>query len=90
MEFNAFCLGKTLECSDLIDNAVGEFLARDLHLAAPETLQIGQRRVCADLDAMLPGKAHGGAHMVEVGGMEPAGDVGKGYQRHQRRVVPSL
>ena len=41
----------------------------------------------ADFDAMLLGQPHSRTHMVEVRGMEPAGDVGSADQRHQPRIV---
>src|SRR5882757_5125565 len=44
----------------------------------------------ADLDAMLLGQSHGLAHMVEVGAMESAGDVGHVDQRHQAFVAAHL
>src|SRR5262245_40839882 len=41
----------------------------------------------ADPDAVTLGQPHSVAHMVEVGSMETAGNVGYGDQGHQRGVV---
>jgi N-acetylmuramoyl-L-alanine amidase len=71
----------------LVDNAIGEFLARHLHFATAKALQVGQRRVRPDLDALLLREPNGPAHVVEVGGVEAAGDVGHRNQRHQRFIV---
>ena len=83
-------LEEALERADLIDDAVGQFLARDLHLAAAEALEIGQRGMRADLDAVLLGELHGRAHVVEVGAMEAAGDIGDIDERHQPSSSPIL
>src|ERR1700730_4514986 len=44
----------------------------------------------ANLDAMLFGQAHGLAHVIEVGAMESASDVGDVDLRHQAFVVAHL
>src|SRR4026208_1715907 len=41
----------------------------------------------ADLDAMPLRQPNSVAHMIEVRGMEAAGDVGYRDQRHQRRII---
>src|SRR5712675_794490 len=41
----------------------------------------------ADPDAVSLGQPHGVAHVVEIGGMETAGDVGYRDQWHQRGIV---
>src|SRR5262245_28557273 len=41
----------------------------------------------ADPDAVTLGQPHGVAHVVEIGSMETAGNVGHGDQGHQRGIV---
>ena len=87
---HALRLEETLQSADLIDDAIGQFFAADLHLAPAEALEIGQGGMRADLDAVPLGALHGLAHVVEVGGMEAAGDIGNRDQRHDRVVIAHL
>ena len=41
----------------------------------------------ADIDAMLLGQPHRLAHVIEVGGVKAAGDVGDRDERHDAFVV---
>ena len=87
VERHALRVEKPLQRADLVDEAIGQFLAADLHFAAAEALQVRQRRMRADLDAMGLGEPDRRAHVVEVGGMEAAGDIGDVDVRHQAGVV---
>src|SRR5262249_38230556 len=87
VEGHALGLEKAPEGTDLVDQAVGELLAPDLHLASPEALAVRQRGMGAGSDAMRLCQPHGGAHVVEVGGMEATGDVGDVDGRHDPLVV---
>jgi len=75
------------QCTDLIDRAVGEFVAADLHLAASKALQVRQRWMRAHLDSMSFGQLHGGAHVVEIRRVEFAGDIGDVDGWHDAAVV---
>jgi hypothetical protein len=90
MWFSAIGLEKALQRADLVDDAVGEFVPADLHLAPAEALEIGERGVRPHLHAMLFRKLHGGAHVVEVRGVEAAGHVCHVDQRHQAGIVAHL
>src|ERR1700722_6570040 len=78
---------KSFQGADLVDEAVRELLAPDLHLAAPEALSVRKRRVRADLDAVSLSQLHRGAHVIEIGSVEPTGDVGDMDGRHNAAVV---
>ena len=87
VELHALGVEERLECSDLVDQTVCQFLTPYLHLAAAETLEVGKRRVGADLDAVVFSQADRSAHMVEIGRVESAGDIGRRDEGHHRRVV---
>src|SRR5205085_2853266 len=78
IQLHALGLEEALERADLIDEAVGELLAGDFHLAAAEALEIRQGRMGSDLDAVLASEPNGSAHVVEIRGVKAAGDVGRG------------
>ena len=86
---HAFGFKKTLERADLVDDAIGKLLASDLHFATAEALPVRQRRMRSDSDVLLLGKLHCPAHVVEVGGVEAAGNVGDGDRGHHRSSSPS-
>ena len=80
-------LEETAERADLIDQQIAQLLALHLHLPAPKTLAVGQRRVRADLDPVLKGEADGRVHHRRVRRMEAAGDIGDADERHDPLVV---
>src|SRR5262249_6981365 len=50
-------------------------------------LPIGQRGMRPDRDAMFLGELHRRAHVVEVRGVEAAGDIGEIDGRHDLRII---
>ena len=87
VERHAFGLEKTGERADLINKAIGHLFPRHFHFPPAEPLQIGQRRMGADLYAVLLGEPNGLAHMVEVGSVKAACDIGYGNKGHKPRVI---
>jgi len=73
--------------TDLIDERGPNFIGREPHLAASEPGEIGESRVCADADSMLPGQTHGALHHQRVAPMKAARDVGRGDHGHHRLVL---
>ena len=73
--------------ADLIDEAIGQLVPAQLHLASTEALQVRQGRMRADAHPMGLRQADSRAHVVEVGGVKAARDVGDIDQRHQTGVV---
>jgi hypothetical protein len=49
---HALGVQEPLQGADLIDDAVGQLFAANLHLAPTEALQVWKRGMCSDLDAM--------------------------------------
>src|ERR1700722_13857397 len=87
VEGHILSLKKSFKGADLVEEAVRELLAPDLHLAAPEALSVRKRRVRADLDAVSLSQLHRGPHVIEVGSVEPTGDVGDMDGRHDVAVI---
>jgi hypothetical protein len=87
VEGHALGIEEALERAYLVDEAVRHLLPADLHLAPAEALAVGERRVGAHLDPVLLREAHGRRHVVEVRGVEAAGDVGDVDVRHQPGIV---
>jgi hypothetical protein len=87
IEHHAFGIQECPERADLVEQAVRQLFAGRSSFPCAKTLQIGQRRMGADLDAMPFGQGYGLAHVVEVGAVETAGDIGDVDQRHQALVV---
>ena len=87
VEFHAFGIEEALQGANLIDQAVGQFLAPDLHLTSAEPLQIRQRGMGTHSNAVRFGQPHRRSHVVEIGGMETARHVRDVNQRHKARVV---
>jgi hypothetical protein len=87
VELHALRIEEALERADLIDDAVGELVAVHLHLAPAEALQVGQRRMRADLDVMRLGQLHGLVHHIRVRGMKAAGHIGDADIGHDAGIV---
>src|SRR5689334_6636714 len=87
IELHSLGIEKPLERSNLVDDAIGQLVTAHLHLAAAEALQIRQRGVRADLDAMFLGTAYRLAHVIVVGSMKAAGDVRDRDIGHEAFVV---
>ncbi len=90
VERQALDVEEGLEGADLIDQAGRQLVAAHLHLAAAEALQVGQRRMRADLDAMGLGQLDGLEHHAGVGAVEAAGDIGERDVGHDALVVAQL
>ena len=90
VEGHALGLEEASKRPDLVDQKVGELGPRDLHLAPPEALQVGKRRVRADLDPVLLGEAHGLVHHHGIRRVEAAGDVRDRDVGHDPLVVAHL
>ena len=90
VELHALDVEEGLERADLVDQAVRQLLAAHLHLAPAEALQVGQRRVGADLHAMRLGQADGLAHHAGIRAVKAAGHIGHGDVGHDALVVAQL
>src|SRR3978361_2042545 len=86
-EVHALRLEETLQCADLVNQAVCQFLSLHRHLTSAKSLTVGQGWVRADGDAVGLCESHGRAHVVEVGGMKAASDIGDIDQRHQSGII---
>jgi len=84
---DALRLEETLERADLVNQAIGQFFPTDFHFAPAESLQIGQRGMGADRNAVLFRQPDRRAHMIEIRGVEAARHVGNIDHRHQGGVV---
>ncbi|MCY1377163.1 hypothetical protein D9M69_647180 [compost metagenome] len=83
----ALSRGHGLQCTHLVEDGGFQFLGRQLHGAAAETLQVGEGRVRTQAHAVGQREAHGLAHHDRVARMKTAGDVGAANHLQQRRVV---
>jgi hypothetical protein len=90
IERYALGIEERLQSAHLIDQAVGQLRRIHLHLAAAETLKIGQRRMGADLDAVLFRQPDRLVHHRRVRGMKAAGYVGDGDERHDGGIVAAF
>src|SRR3954471_10968781 len=85
--------GRTREAlhrTRLVDDEVVHLLRRDPHHPAAKALQVRQRRMRADRDAMIDREAHGLADRPRITAMEAAGDVGRADVRHHLGVGAHL
>lgn len=76
VELHPFSLQEPPQRSHLVDGDRRQFLGGELHLAAPESLQIGQPGVRADFNVMrfaVPDRLH---HDQRITAVEATGDVG--------------
>lgn len=76
IQLHPFLIQEPFQGANLVDGHGGQFLGTQLHLAAAETLEVGQAGVCADEDGVRDAGADGGGHDEGVAGVEAAGDVG--------------
>jgi hypothetical protein len=90
VERHALGVEEALQRADLVDDAVGQFLAADLHLAAAEALQVGQRRMRADLDAMRLASATVVRMWLKSEAWKPQATLAIVDQRHQASSSPIL
>ena len=87
IERHVLSFEEAFQRADLVDKAVGEFVSPDLHLATAEALTVWQGWMRADLDPVSLGQLDSRAHVVEIGGVETAGDIGDVDRRHDAAVV---
>src|SRR5262245_15332747 len=71
----------------LVQHEVVDLLRADLHRPPAKPLQVGERRMGADGNAVLHGQANALADRARVARVEPAGDVRRGDERHDPAVV---
>ncbi len=87
MQSHALGAGERFERTGLIEHEVVALLRGNLHRPAPESLQIGQRHMRADRNAVADSERNGAAQRRWVAGVEPARDVRRGHERHQCAIV---
>ena len=76
-----------LQCADLVLDVRGETLRRDRQTPPSETAQIVEARMRADRHAAFQRQFHGARHHQRIARVKPAGDVGRGHDTEQRRIV---
>lgn len=72
---------------DLVENEVLEFRCRDRHVAAAETREVRESRVCANRNARVARQAHRTPQHRRVARVEPGRDADGGHAPHQRGIV---
>ena len=78
------------QSADLVEDDVIHFLSIDLHLPPPESWQIGQRDMGADLDPVFVRQRNRSSHVVGIGAVKAAGDVGLGNEWHDAGIISDL
>ena len=63
------------ERGNLVENDVEDVGSRHFHLASAETLQIGKRWMCADLDTFVDGGFNRFAYRRRVARVKSASDI---------------
>ena len=87
-ELHALRRAERLQRADLVQHVRVRLVGRQVHVAAPEALQIGIARMRADGDAGVLRHAHRLAHDHRIARMLPARDVRAGHKRDDLVVEP--
>ena len=87
LQGKAVKIEEPLQRTHLVDQVADQVLLGDVHEAPAEAGPVGEPRMGADPDAVIPAEADGSVHHGGVGGMESAGDVGGGDKGCDGRIV---
>ena len=86
VQAGASCLRERGERPDLVQHAVVALVGGEVHVASPETLEVGVAWMRADCHARVGGDLHRAAHHVGVAGVHAAGDVDARDEGNHLRV----
>ena len=86
-QLHASLIQKPLQGTDLVNDDVRHLTAVNLHFAAAETGQIRQGEMRPGFDTIFFCKLDCAPHVIGIGTVKPAGDVGLGNVRHQLLVI---
>ena len=84
---SAVVSGEPGERAELVDDVRPDLGLREVHRATAEAHEVGEAWVGADTDAAAHALGHRAIHDPRIAGVEAAGDVGRGHDLEESRIV---